>query len=100
MVLRNDPVLKLFNGDIGITLPDENGTLMVVFPDAAGGFRCVAPVRMPEHQTAFAMTVHKAQGSQWDNVYLFDESFAFREHRQRWLYTALTRAAKQITVVV
>ena len=48
----------------------------------------------------YALTVHKAQGSQWDDVVLFDESFAFREHGARWLYTGLTRAAKTITVVV
>jgi len=34
--------------------------------------------------------VHKAQGSQWNHVILFDESFAFREHRNRWLYTGIT----------
>ena len=44
--------------------------------------------------------MHKAQGSQWDDVVLFDESFAFREHSARWLYTGLTRAAKTVTVVV
>ncbi len=53
-----------------------------------------------EFDYGYALTVHKAQGSQWDDVYLFDESWAFREHRARWLYTALTRAAKRVTVVV
>ncbi len=48
----------------------------------------------------YSLTVHKAQGSQWDDVVLFDESFAFREHRDRWLYTALTRAAGRITIVI
>jgi exodeoxyribonuclease-5 len=43
--------------------------------------------------------VHKAQGSQWDDVVLFDESFAFPEHRARWLYTGITRAAKRLTIV-
>lgn len=47
-----------------------------------------------------AITVHKAQGSQWDNVFLFDESDTFREDRSRWLYTGLTRAAERITVVI
>jgi exodeoxyribonuclease-5 len=47
----------------------------------------------------YVLTVHKAQGSQWDSVILFDESFAFREHRARWLYTGITRAAARITVV-
>jgi exodeoxyribonuclease-5 len=53
-----------------------------------------------EFTYGYALTVHKAQGSQWDNLVLFDESFAFREHRSRWLYTGLTRAAERITVVV
>ena len=47
----------------------------------------------------YALTVHKAQGSQWDNVILFDEAYAFGENRNRWLYTGLTRAAKRLTVV-
>ncbi len=53
-----------------------------------------------EFDYGFALTVHKAQGSQWDRVVLFDESFAFREHRDRWLYTAITRAAQSVVVVV
>jgi exodeoxyribonuclease-5 len=46
----------------------------------------------------YALTVHKAQGSQWDNVVLIDESRFFRQHHRRWLYTGITRAAKQITM--
>ncbi len=53
-----------------------------------------------EFTYGYALTVHKSQGSQWDNVMLFDESYAFREHRARWLYTGLTRAAESITIVV
>lgn len=53
-----------------------------------------------EFDFGYVLTVHKAQGSQWDEVVLFDESWAFREHRARWLYTGLTRAAKRLTVVV
>ncbi|MFV0279406.1 MAG: ATP-dependent RecD-like DNA helicase [Rhodoblastus sp.] len=53
-----------------------------------------------EFDFGYALTVHKAQGSQWNNVYLFDESYAFREHRARWLYTGVTRAAEQLTVVI
>ena len=52
-----------------------------------------------EFDYGYALTVHKAQGSQWDDVLLFDESYAFREHRARWLYTGLTRAAKKLTIV-
>ena len=53
-----------------------------------------------EFDYGYALTVHKAQGSQWDDVVLFDESYAFREHRDRWLYTGVTRAARALTVVV
>jgi exodeoxyribonuclease-5 len=53
-----------------------------------------------EFTYGYALTVHKAQGSQWDDLVLFDESYAFREHRSRWLYTALTRAAETVTVVI
>ncbi len=53
-----------------------------------------------EFDYGYALTVHKAQGSQWDDVVLFDESGAFREHRNRWLYTGLTRAAQKLTVVM
>jgi exodeoxyribonuclease V len=52
-----------------------------------------------EFDYGYALTVHKAQGSQWDRLVLFDESFAFRETRERWLYTAITRAAEAITIV-
>jgi exodeoxyribonuclease V len=52
-----------------------------------------------EFTFGYALTCHKAQGSQWDNVYIFDESFAFRDDRARWAYTALTRAAERVTVV-
>ncbi|WP_040486166.1 ATP-dependent DNA helicase [Lutibaculum baratangense] len=52
-----------------------------------------------EFDYGYALTVHKAQGSQWDDLVLFDESFAFRDTRERWLYTAITRAAERITIV-
>jgi len=52
-----------------------------------------------EFDFGYALTVHKAQGSQWDNVVLFDESWAFREHSRAWLYTAITRAAERLTIV-
>lgn len=53
-----------------------------------------------EFDYGYVLTVHKAQGSQWDDVVLFDESFAFPDSRARWLYTGITRAAKTLTVVV
>jgi ATP-dependent exoDNAse (exonuclease V) alpha subunit len=52
-----------------------------------------------EFDYGYALTVHKAQGSQWDDVVLFDQSFAFRQHSRRWLYTGITRAAQTITII-
>jgi exodeoxyribonuclease V alpha subunit len=98
MVLRNDYVLKLFNGDIGITLPDETGALMACFPDSQGGFRAVAPVRLPEHQTAFAMTVHKAQGSEFDEVLVLLPQGRSPVVTRELLYTAVTRARERVTL--
>jgi exodeoxyribonuclease-5 len=47
----------------------------------------------------YALTVHKAQGSQWNNVIVFDQSKVFRENRSKWLYTAITRAAEKVTLL-
>ena len=99
MVLRNDYVLKLFNGDIGIVLPDAGGHLMVWFPDAADGFRAIAPARLPVHETAFAMTVHKSQGSEFSEVLVLLPSRHDRVLTRELLYTAVTRSANKVTVV-
>ena len=99
MVLRNDYLLKLFNGDVGIVLPDTSGTLMVYFPENDGGFRTVAPLRLPEHESAFATTVHKAQGSEFDHVLLLLPAMASRVVTRELLYTAVTRARSGATIV-
>lgn len=48
----------------------------------------------------YAITVHKSQGSQWGNVCVFDESSTFKQDRDRWLYTAVTRSAETLTLVI
>lgn len=53
-----------------------------------------------EFDFGYALTTHKAQGSQWDDVVLFDESWAFRADKQRWLYTGITRSAKKLVMVL
>jgi len=100
LVLANDHVLGLFNGDIGIALPDAAGELLVHFPDAAaaGGFRAIAPVRLPRHETAFAMTVHKSQGSEFDGVLVMLPEQRSRVLTRELLYTAITRARRQVTL--
>jgi exodeoxyribonuclease V alpha subunit len=99
MVLRNDYVLKLFNGDVGIVLPNGADALMVFFPDSDGSFRAVAPLRLPEHETAFATTVHKAQGSEFDKVLLLLPSKPTRVVTRELLYTAITRSRSGVTII-
>ena len=100
LVLTNDYVLKLFNGDIGIALPGADGQLLVHFPDATspGGFRQVAPVRLPRHETAFAMTVHKSQGSEFDSVLVLLPEQRSRVLTRELLYTAITRARRRVAL--
>jgi exodeoxyribonuclease V alpha subunit len=98
MVLRNDPLLKLFNGDIGIALPGDNGELQVHFADAAGGFRALPALRLPAHETAFAMTVHKAQGSEFDGLLVLLPAQRSRVLTRELLYTALTRARQRVVL--
>src|SRR5574343_1291297 len=62
MITRNDYSVGLFNGEIGLTVP-RDGRLRVIFPTTDGGWREVSPASLPEHDTVYAMTVHKSQGS-------------------------------------
>jgi exodeoxyribonuclease V alpha subunit len=98
MVLRNDPLLQLFNGDIGIALPAADGTLQVHFAHADGGFRALPPLRLPAHETAFAMTVHKSQGSEFDALLVLLPEQRSRVLSRELLYTAVTRARRQVTL--
>jgi exodeoxyribonuclease V alpha subunit len=94
MVMVNDYGLKLFNGDIGITLPDpdKRGQLAVFFPAADGGVRRVSPLRLPEHETVFAMTIHKSQGSEFERLLMIMPPFDSQLLTREILYTGLTRA--------
>lgn len=73
--------------------------LKAVFEEGTAEIPWQEKRRFDDFDFGYALTVHKAQGSQWNEIVLFDESHAFREHRQRWLYTAITRAAERITIV-
>jgi exodeoxyribonuclease-5 len=122
--LRNDPNKGLLNGSLWKVMTSSKETVkpginLLVSPEEDDPDRGVAKIkllkaafedpdaeipwqqkkRFDDFDYGYALTVHKAQGSQWNNVVLFDESFAFRDTRQRWLYTAVTRAAERLTVV-
>ena len=121
--LRNNRKKALFNGGLWrvkaraqskskiITMrisPDEDFggrvTKVSVRADCFGGAIEEIPweQRKPydEFDYGYVLTVHKSQGSQWDDVVLFDESFAFQDSRARWLYTGITRAAKRLSIVI
>ncbi|MCP4598668.1 MAG: exodeoxyribonuclease V subunit alpha [Neptuniibacter sp.] len=95
MISRNDTSLSLFNGDIGLALYDEDGRLKVWF-EQDGGVRAVLPSRLPDHDTVFAMTVHKSQGSEFEHVMMLlppdDNPVLSRE----LLYTGITRAKNSL----
>lgn len=100
LIRRNDYQLQLFNGDIGITLPDADadGELRVFFHDDTRGLRRFPPARLPEHETAFAMTVHKAQGSEFRHVLLVMPGADCPVLSRELLYTAITRASTSLEV--
>lgn len=100
IVTRNDYGLRLFNGDVGIYLPDIVGGRepRVFFASPDDTFRSFHPQRLPEHETVFAMTVHKSQGSEFDDVLLVlpdrDSPVLTRE----LIYTGITRARKRVSL--
>jgi len=120
--LRSDPAKGLLNGSLWKVMTSSRETVkpginLLVTPEEDE--RSVARIKLLKAQFqdfeneiswslkknyddfdyGYALTVHKAQGSQWDNVVLFDESFAFRDTCRQWLYTAITRAAEQLTII-
>lgn len=98
MVTRNDSALGLFNGDIGITLFDDEGLLKVFFPLPDGSIKAVQPSRLPAHDTAWTMTVHKSQGSEFDHTALVMPAQFLPVLTRELIYTAITRARKQLTL--
>lgn len=102
MITENDHAQRLFNGDIGVALPGpdtgEGPGFRVHFQAADGTTRDVSPARLPRHETAFALTVHKSQGSEFDRVLLIlpgqDSPVLTRE----LVYTGITRAREGVTV--
>ncbi|WP_139559128.1 exodeoxyribonuclease V subunit alpha [Methylotetracoccus oryzae] len=99
LILRNDYALRLFNGDIGIALADAAGALRVHFPDSAGAYRAIPPLRLPEHETAFAMTVHKSQGSEFEAVALVLPGRPLPVVTRELLYTGITRARQRVDLL-
>ncbi|MDR5792605.1 exodeoxyribonuclease V subunit alpha [Caballeronia sp. LZ008] len=99
IVTRNDYALGLFNGDIGIALPGADGLLRVAFRLADGALRYVSPAALPPHDTAFALTVHKSQGSEFEHAALVLPGAFVRVLSRELVYTAITRAKRRVEVI-
>lgn len=95
MVTRNDYQLGLFNGDVGLVWPDEMGRPRA-WLRGEDGLRSLSPSRLPQHETVYAMTVHKSQGSEFDEILLVlpdeDAPLLSRE----LFYTGVTRARSRV----
>jgi exodeoxyribonuclease V alpha subunit len=93
MILKNNPAIGLYNGDVGVVLGEK-----AWFP-ADGKAKDVPVFLLPEHGTAFAMTVHKSQGSEFDSVtVLLPEKGCEALLRRELLYTAITRTKSRVDV--
>lgn len=101
IITRNDYHLELYNGDIGICMPDPDnqGEPAIWFAQGEGRFRSILPVRLPPHETVWAMTVHKSQGSEFKEILVVlpeeDSPVLSRE----LLYTAITRARNRASIL-
>ena len=104
IVTRNDPLTGLSNGDTGVVLRREGAhgetVTRVWFPEVGGtdGRFEVAPARLPEHESFFALTVHRAQGSEYDEVAFVPGAADSRVLTRELFYTAVTRARRKVTV--
>jgi len=98
MITENDYQLGLYNGDVGIVWRTAAGALAVHFSSGDGETRALSPSRLPPHETVYATSIHKSQGSEHDEVVVVlptgDSPLLTRE----LLYTALTRARRRVTV--
>ncbi len=99
MVLRNDAQAGVFNGDVGVALPAQDGKgLRVCFAEGEA-LRSVAVMRLPDVQTAFAMTVHKSQGSEFAHTVLVLPPGGGEVLSRELVYTGITRARQRLTLV-
>ena len=101
IVTRNDRQTGLSNGDTGVVVADGEGRRHVWFPDLASGAErfLLAPSRLPEHESFFALTVHRAQGSEYNEVMFIPGDPESRVSTRELFYTAVTRARHKVTVL-
>ncbi len=101
IVTRNDRNSGLANGDTGIVVKSGEGANKVWFPDlrdAQGNLRLVSPQRLPSHESFYALTVHRSQGSEYDEVAVIPGTSDSPVNTRELLYTAVTRARNQVVI--
>jgi exodeoxyribonuclease V alpha subunit len=98
LVTQNSYRHQLFNGDIGVCLRGDDGAVTAWFAGGGDGMRGFHPSALPAHASAFAMTVHKAQGSEFDEVWLLLPLHDARTLTRELVYTAMTRARHALHV--
>jgi exodeoxyribonuclease V alpha subunit len=99
MIVENDYSLRLFNGDVGISMLDPTDQEMrVFFPDSRSGLKKFHPMRIGPHETVFAMTVHKSQGSEFENIILLLPHRESPVLTRELIYTGITRSQKQVLI--
>ena len=96
LVTQNDYQLGLFNGDVGVVMVDGQGRARVYFESADGPPRSVAAGRMPPHETVYAMSVHKSQGSELDRVALLMPRSSSPILTRELIYTGISRARSRV----
>lgn len=103
MVVRNDHALGLYNGDIGLCLRDNSDgveRLKVFFELPDGSVKAVLPSRVPEHETAYAMTIHKSQGSEFEHTLMILPPEFTPILTRELIYTGITRAKQKLSLYV
>lgn len=95
---RNLYQYDIFNGDIALLWPDEDGELSAWFEIEPGRYRCLALSQLPQHEAAFAMTVHKSQGSEFEHVLVVLPDIDTPVLTRELLYTAVTRTSGSLEI--
>ena len=99
IVTSNQPALGLYNGDVGVLLGETSGApLRAWFARRDGSLQALLPAQLPSHESAYAMTVHRAQGSEFDRVELVLPPQPHPLLTREWLYTAASRARRQLCI--
>ncbi len=98
IINRNNYMMELFNGDTGIAWPDESGRLKIWFSFGKTEMRSFSPLGLPSFDHAWAITVHRSQGSEFKKVVFILPSGKTAMPGRELLYTAVTRAREEITI--